>query len=346
MTMNLLRELHRRDADIGLFSIEGKLDIGSYAISEDFKNYLSQAYNQRYDFLGKSFPSFKLWHLNGSENRKNANQLLYSFYECNQPTPIEVKLAFAQDAIAFSSNHAVDSFKAFGIDAHYIPLGVDSEVKPTGDVYYGDDTTHFVLMGKFERRKHTSKIIQNWAKKYGNNSKYLLTCCVTNPFIPEQDMQQLINHALEGQHYTNINFLPYLKTNAEVNELMNSADIDLTGLSGGEGWNLPAFNCTALGKWSIVLNATSHKDWATAENCILVEPIGEMDVQDGFFFNNQIPFNHGTFYTWNDDQVIAAMEEAEKKAKTENKEGLKLNEQFTYAKTLDALVELTDKISS
>ena len=68
---------------------------------------------------------------------------------------------------------------------------------------------------------------------------------------------------LGGKTYKNINFLPHLKTNSEMNELYNSIDINLSGLSGAEGWNLPAFNSTCLGKWSIVLNATSHKDWAT-----------------------------------------------------------------------------------
>lgn len=343
VTVNLLRELHRRNADMGLWPIGGELDLSSYDISKEFLNYLNQSFNQRFDFLNKEFPSIKIWHINGSENRKNPKQFLYSFYESNQPTPVEVKLVFAQDSIAFSSSYAAESFKNFGVDAHYIPLGVDAEVKPTGDTYYGDKLTHFVLMGKFEKRKHTARIIKTWIKKYGNNPKYLLTCCVSNPFMSAEQLQGLINHTLEGKNYTNINFLPYLKTNSEVNELMNSADIDLTGLSGGEGWNLPAFNCTALGKWSIVLNATAHRDWATKENSILIEPTGEMDVEDGMFFLKHIPFNHGTFFTWNEDQVVAAMEEAEKKAKTENKEGLKLNEQFTYAKTLDALIELINK---
>ena len=75
-------------------------------------------------------------------------------------------------------------------------------------------------------------------------------------------MNQIIAQALEGKTYGNINFLPRLGTNSEVNEMLNSIDIDLSGLSGAEGWNLPAFNSTCLGKWSMVLNCTSHKDWA------------------------------------------------------------------------------------
>ena len=77
---------------------------------------------------------------------------------------------------------------------------------------------------------------------------------------------------------------------------MCSIDIDLTGLSGGEGWNLPAFNCTALGKWSVVLNASAHKDWATESNSILVEPSGQIPVDDGLFFKTGLPINQGKFF--------------------------------------------------
>lgn len=100
-------------------------------------------------------------------------------------------------------------------------------------------------MGKFEKRKHTEKIIKLWLSKYGNNNKYQLTVCVTNPFFKQEEMSAVIHNTLEGKRYSNVNFLPYLKTNSEVNELLNSIDIDLTGLSGAEGWNLPAFNATA-----------------------------------------------------------------------------------------------------
>ena len=193
-------------------------------------------------------------------------------------------------------------------------------------------------MGKFEKRKHTGKIIQQWIKKYGNNNKYQLTCCVNNPFFKDEEMSHIINATLNGERYTNVNILPYLKTNQEVNELLNAIDIDLTGLSGGEGWNLPAFNATCLGKWSVVLNATSHKDWANKDNAILVEPDGEISCEDGKFFQKGSMFNQGTFYTWSEESFNKAMEEAEDKARQTNTEGQKLADKFTYSKTVDAIL--------
>jgi hypothetical protein len=151
-------------------------------------------------------------------------------------------------------------------------------------------------------------------------------------------MQSVLSETLSGKRYTNINFLPYLKTNKEVNELLNSIDIDLTGLSGGEGWNLPAFNATCLGKWSIVLAATSHLDWATFDNCILVQPNGLMSSNDGFFFSEGSDYNQGDFYTWSVDDVVSAMDVAVSKCKTQNKNGLELASKLTYSNTVDSII--------
>ena len=146
------------------------------------------------------------------------------------------------------------------------------------------------------------------------------------------------------KRYTNINFLPHLKTNSEVNDLLNAIDIDLTGLSGAEGWNLPAFNATCLGKWSIVLNETSHKDWATKDNCILVESTGRtVPSADGVFFNKGGDYNQGSFYDWDEETVIKAMEKAETKVGQLNTEGVKLGDTMTYKKTAEAILSLIYK---
>ena len=151
-------------------------------------------------------------------------------------------------------------------------------------------------MGKFEKRKHTAKILKLWAKKYGNNYNYQLSCCITNPFLKKEQLEGMITQALEGKSYGNINFIPFLPQNAQVNDYLNSIDIDIGGVSGAEGWNLPSFNATCLGKWSIVLNETSHKDWANKDNCILVNSLGKEPCYDGKFFVQGGEFNQGNIY--------------------------------------------------
>ena len=123
-----------------------------------------------------------------------------------------------------------------------------------------------------------------------------------------------------------------------MNDLMNSVDIDLSGLSNGEGWNLPAFNCTALGKWSVVSNCSSHKDWATKDNSILVDADAKQPCYDNFFFKEGAPFNQGNYYKMKGDDMIDGMIKAVEKVGQKNTEGTKLRDKFTYSKTIDSIL--------
>jgi hypothetical protein len=336
VAVNLLREMWKAGHNVGLFPIGNSVDVSAHSLEPEFARWLEDALKNRMHYLKKDMPSIKLWHLNGSDNRKTKSQYLVTFYECSEPTLDEETLVKLQDKTFFSSTYSLDKFNHCG-NAELFTLGFDPTFGQTGKTYL-PNRIHFGLMGKFEYRKHTAKIIKTWLKKYGNNPNYLLSCCITNPFFKPEQMQQIIAQTLEGKQYSNINFIPYLKTNAEVNDFLNAIDIDLTGLSGAEGWNLPAFNATCLGKWSVVLDATSHKDWANTENSVLVQPKGTIPASDGVFFTPGSQFNQGVFFDWNEEDVIAAMETAESKAKILNENGISLGREMTYQKTLNQII--------
>ena len=341
VSYNLLREMYREQIQVSFFPIGENLNFESFdKIDEDFKKWIISMAQNRYHLMDKDYPTFSQWHLNGSENRISRHQTLFSFHETDEVTETEKSIARLQDNCIFSSTHAYEIFKNSGCDnVHYVPIGFDEDFHNTDEEYL-PEKIHFGLMGKFENRKNTQQIIKNWAKKYGNDYKYQLSCCVTNPFFKPEQMNQLIAQTLGGQSYGNINFLPHLKTNSEVNEFMNAIDIDLTGLSGAEGWNLPAFNSTALGKWSIVMNHTSHKDWATAKNSVLIEPEISVDIYDQAFFHKGQPFNQGSMNKISDETMIEAFEKSEKLSGKKNNEGLKLKEEFTYSKTLKSILKI------
>jgi hypothetical protein len=289
--------------------------------------------------------SLKLWHINGAEKRITKKQVLFSFYELDEPTETERSIVNLQDATIFSSSYARDSFAASGYEnVFFTPLGFDSSFYKTNKNYL-ENKVHFVLMGKFEKRKHTDKIIKLWAKRYGNNPKFQLSCSITNPFLDAELMKRIV--AGYKNMASNINFLPFVQTNAEVNDILNSADIDLSGLSGAEGWGLPAFNATCLGKWSVVLNATSHKDWATKSNSILVEPSRKIEAYDGTFFAKGSNFNQGSIYDFNEEAAIAAFEKAVDlvNRKEQNANGLLLGQKFTYANTVSRIREILTQLA-
>ena len=351
VSINLLRELYKKKIEISLFPKLGgafptDADLRANLVAfdkldEDFVTWLENSIKYKFHNVSKDKPSLHLWHLNGAERRVTPKQYLLSFFELDQPTFTEKKIADLQEKVFLSNPEAVEAFNKLGCsNVEFVPMGFDNDLSVINNASkMVEGKTHFVLMGKFEKRKHTKEIIETWIKKYGNNNKYLLSCCVVNPFLKHEQMNALLSDILDGKHYTNVNFLPHLKTNSEVNHLLNSADIDLTGLSGAEGWNLPAFNSTALGKWSLVYNHSAHKAWANEKNSILLEPKGKERAADGLFFTEEGNFNIGNICSFDADQVTAAMEEAETKVGQVNEEGLKLQDDFSYAKTLEIILE-------
>lgn len=340
VSINFLKELYKKELDLGIFPVGNQANYEAYdKIDQGFISWINNNAVNRLKKLDKNVPVLKVWHINGSENRISPEQYLYTFYEVDSPTEEEIAIVKSQEHVFFSSSESAFFFKEAGCEnVSYVPLGFDKDFYPVKKKYFNDDVIHFGLIGKFEKRKNTQPLIQLWLKLFGNNPKYQLTCLVNNPFFKPEDYKAILANTLGNQKWTNINFLPTLKTNSEMNDLYNSIDIDLSGLSNGEGWGLPSFNATALGKWSIVSNCSSHKDWATPENAILVNPVGKQPCYDNFFFTKGATFNQGNYYALDQDMIANAIEESLKRAKTPNPEGEKLREKFTYEKTINQIL--------
>ncbi len=342
---NVARELYRRKIQCVIFP-KGPVDLSAYQIDQPFKVWLERSINDRYKRFSRDTPTLTCWHISGSEFKPSDRQYLLSFHETDSPTEHEINIVNQQNATWFSSSWSVSNFQQYGgQNVSYIPLGLDEDFKHIAGRLVSDDITHWGLVGKFEElRKLTTMKIQTWVKRYGGNAKHQLTLCVTNPFYRKDvnglDMNDMYARAFDGkQKPFNVNILPHLKTNVEMNQLYNSFDIDLSGVARSEGWNLPAFTAAALGKWSVVTNCTAHKDWATPANSILIEPTLPMvAASDGVFFAPGQPFSQGSMFDFNEAQLNEAMDRAEKLAKTPNPEGRKLAEQFTYRRTVDEIL--------
>lgn len=347
---NFLKEFYKLSLSDSNFNISmfpiGEVKTSSFdKMDKDFAAWIQSIISNRYSSLSKNAVSLKLWHINGAEKRICPKQVLYTFYELDQPTVAENTIVGIQDATIFSSSHASRAFSDIGLGKVYsTPLAFDEDFFETKKQYMPDKIT-FLLMGKFEKRKHTDKIIKMWAKRFGNNPKFQLNCSIINPFFNPELMKKII-HGYRNLAW-NINILPYVGTNSEVNDILNASDIDLSGLSGAEGWGLPAFNSTCLGKWGIVLNATSHKDWANEQNSILIQPSAKIESHDGTFFNKGSDFNQGNIYDFSEDEAIAAIEKAITlvEAGKINENGKLLRQKFTYGKSVSQIVSIIKEIS-
>lgn len=346
VSLNLLRELVKRKVVHTFFPEKDQMDFSAFdRLDPDIKNKIISLAERRHSKFRADLPTLRLWHLNGSEFKVSDKQHLFTFYETDEPTIEEINLAANQESVIFSSSEACETFRKRGLDnVHFVPLGFDPDFFVDPNVpKLNDDIIHFGLIGKLEKRKNTQRIIQLWLKKYGNNPKYQLTCLVNNPFFKPEMYNEIINQTLGNQRWTNINFLPHLKTNSEVNHLLNAIDIDLSGISGAEGWGIPAFSATCLGKWSVVSNCTAHKDWATEDNCVLIETDGKKDCYDNVFFKRGLPFNQGRVYNITDESIIDGLERAEKKAKIKNLKGVELQKKFTYERSVKKILSIISR---
>ncbi len=355
VSYNILRELYRRKIQCVIHP-KGPPDLAAYRIDAQFGAWIERAVNTRVTKLDRKVPTLALWHIRDSQFKPSDKQFLFSFHETDSPTESEINIVNQQDHTIFSSNWTVDNFRTFGApNVSFVPLGVDEDFQPLkpGQRLISPEKTHWTLTGKHEGRKNTDLIIRTWMKRYGGRRDHELTLCIHNPFYRKQvnpqgvvegfDMNDVYASLFGGPDWqkakpANVNVLPYLKTNAEVAQLVQATDIDLSGFSSSEGWGLPAFNATALGKWSIVTNCSAHKDWATAANSILVEPTGMRPVYDGVFFPQGDAFSQGNVYAFTEAQLDEAMTSAEKVAKTTNTEGLKMRDTFNYARTVDGIL--------
>ncbi len=337
----ILRELKNQGQQVILSPIAGQVDLSTQPEDPEFESWLQEAITNFTRTHDRKNRVFKLWHLNGSLESFSDEQILFSFYELDNPTREEINIIKNNYKVIFSCSETVDKFQSLGCkNVSYMPLAFDSHnFYKTNKKYFSDDRITFSVTGKFESRKNHEKMIKAWVKKYGNNRKYSLQCAVWNPFLQAQQNNQIAQSLLGGQSYYNVVFSGYMHKNENYNDFLNSSDIIL-GMSGGEGWGLPEFQSVCLGKHAVLLNASAYKDWANEENSVLVEPNGKRDVYDGMFFHKGQPYNQGQIYDFDEDDFISGCEEAVKKvqASRNNDAGEKLKDEFTYSKLVNSIV--------
>jgi len=343
VSFNFLKELYNRKVETltnCFFPIANNLDLSAFEVDENLRNWIARKSLNPFERLKWEDSTLKCWHINGSEKRLTENQYLYTFYEVDSPTKEEIAIVNNQTHTFFSSSESAAYFRREGCEnVSFVPLGFDESFKlsePSKKL----DCIHFGLIGKLERRKNTQRIIKLWLERFGNDRRYQLTCLINNPFFPQDFYQKVIRETLGDKNWFNVNFLNPLQTNREVAELQNSIDIDLSGISNGEGWGLPAFNATCLGKWSIVSDCSGHKDWANKDNSILIPVFDKQPCYDGVFFREGDKTNQGSYYLIKDEEIMKGFEKALEKYNATNKEGIALGERLTYKNSMDKILNI------
>lgn len=343
VSYGLLREVFKRQLLPNIFPI-GNVDVSACENEKPFIDWLQFCINRSSQAYSRKFPTIKIWHINGSERRLSDFQILWTPHETSTFTPTEQNIIKNQDVTVFTSNYSLDISRKNGLkNTEVCPNFFDSlHFKPIKDIVK-PDAISFSLIGKFEKRKNTAQILQLWSKMYGKNEKYRLNCLINNQFIPQENWPGLLNQVFAGNIPWNINFIPFQEKNSQVNLIMNASDIDLSGLSGAEGFNLPCFNMLALNKIGVVLKAHAHLDYMDKGNSIPVEPKGMTPIYDGVFFAQGAPYNQGDMYVLDNDAAAAGIEEAVRKHTSKEIVDSTLESEFSVSNSVDKLLSLIPK---
>ena len=348
----LARSIFERGLAPCIFPI-GQPDFSAQKPDQDFQQFLQTGLSKALNVHDRNNPVISLWHCNDLLLKPpSKEQIAITFLEVDNITKTEYNILRNQKIVFVTSTFLKQVMEDAGLtNVKYLQLGFDHwNFKRIDKKFYDDDRIVFSLNGKWEKRKHTEKIIKTWLKrfgcpKYGQRPKYFLHVAAYNPFrIREQngqridDNQRLIAEALEGKEYSNIVFYGWMVQNDIYNSYLQSSHIVL-GLSGGECIDLPSFHSVALGKHAVILNAHGYSDWSTSLNSVLIEPSSKIPAADGIFFHQNSQYQVGNFFDWSEDAMIHGCEEAIKRVEADpvNHEGLKLQSR-NYSQTLDQLL--------
>lgn len=352
---HLLRELYlRKDSITTNWSpLHNSMDFGAFDKADpEFLNWARASAGSFLKSYKADFPTLKLWHIRDSHENIGTKNVLFTFHETDQLTPIEVNILNQQKAIIVSSEHSKEVFEDFGVrvPVYYVPLGFDSvHFRNLGRKSYNEDMTCWFIGGKAEMRKGNIEAAKLWVKKYGNDDKHILHLMVFNPFLEQMrkgENERIINDITENKKFRNVVSYPYMPTLSQVNEIYNATDI-VIDVSRGEGWSLPSFNTLALGKHAVIHNCSAMKGWANDQNSVLVQSNGKLKAADGVFFAEGTEYNVGNFYNWNPADVTAAFDTAftRRQANRLNTEGLKIAQDFTWNATMNKILAICQSIS-
>jgi glycosyltransferase involved in cell wall biosynthesis len=332
---NVFKELCKID-DVCLFPIGENIGIDCFSPSEQDIEQIKASLSNSKDLYSRDNKTLKFFHIRGSEDSVGSKANLFTFHETSVLTKYEIGRLEQHEIVFVSSNYTKSVFENFLKHAKvvYAPLGFDSKSffrKEKSD--FDKEVITFGLRGKLELRKNTLRILKAWVKVFGGNPKFRLDCSIQNPFYSKEEQSSMIVNCLPDKRLPwNVNILPFCESNLMYNDILNNADIDLTGMSGCEGFNLPLFQSLCLGKQAIVLNAHVHKDFCNSQNSILIEPSGTIDAIDGKFFVEGGDINQGEWFDFREKDLIDAMVYASEERFERNFEGEKLKS-WTFQNT-------------
>ena len=198
-------------------------------------------------------------------------------------------------------------------------------------------------IGKWSINKGHDILIDIFNEAFPNGEAVCLWMMNDNPFLTEQETaewQSLYKNKLGDK----VEFLPRVRTQAEVANVMNSVDCGIFP-SRAEGANLEIIEMMACGKHVIATNYSGHTEFCTFDNSLLIQVDKLEEAYDGKWFLGCGIANVGEWAYLGDSQVEQAVCHLRTIHQQKlagrlgiNKEGVETAKKFSWSNCVDNIV--------
>lgn len=289
---NILKALHDAGHRVSLFPISPLRDddVRGYVKHIDtIKAGLKNA--QTYEHA----PSIRIWHTHELDKFVGTGERIgWPIFELDKFTDQELHQMRRVDRLFVCSKWAKDVVHKYLPDLRIdvIPLGVDLDVFKIDNEaratrpYWTTDTTIFLNVGKWEKRKGHEELLEAFNKAFTEDDDVELWMMNDNPFIGNKGNLDWRFKYLSSPLGSKIKMIDRKETQDDMRVLFNQVDFGVFP-SHAEGWNLEILEMMACGKPCIATNYSGHTEFLDESNSLLVETNGLVPAHDGIWFHGQ-----------------------------------------------------------
>mgnify|MGYP003439937501 CR=1 FL=1 len=301
-------------------------------------------------FSDLSCPTVKIWHQHDMlSSIGTGNKYGFPIFELDRFSQKEIDSLLSVNVIN-CSYWAEEICKANGINSvGVVPLGYNPEVFYPSE-YPSTDVIKILTIGKWEIRKghfelpdylidfieslRQSDFNAYKAFPYEKQREIELNVCCHNPFYTDMENKSWEDYyKYKLEKYCKVNFIPRLKTQEDVRDLISSNHISFLP-SHSEGWGLEALETLACARQLVTTKYGGATEYYGKYN---FTPELEPAI-DGKWF-----FGQGSWLKFNYDvraDLLNQLDDAFKGCEKENKIGLEVAKQFTWAESAKKLCNI------
>ena len=344
---NVLKALLASGADVSLFPIGEPDWVGDETSNAMIKNAIvkSQLYSN-------DAPSIRIWHQFGLDMFPgNGPRIGWPIFELDKFDDREKLHLSSVDALFVCSQWAKDVIRQNGIEVptFVVPLGLDETVfrcneeerksRPT----WTRDTTVFINIGKWEKRKGHDVLLEAFCEAFETNQDVELWMINDNPFIGGENLawkKRYVNSSM-GR---NVKFFARFDKHEHLAKIFNHVDCGVFP-SHAEGWNLEIPELMACGAHIIATNYSGHTEFLTEDNAFLLDPTNTELANDGRWFRGQ-----GNWCTFDKSQLVQHMKEVHQRKQDGtlgiNHGGIETAKQFTWTNTIKKILKSLEVLAN